>query len=148
MRRAELLERLRELEAAGLLRRRRRVEGPQGPQLQVDGAACLAFCSNDCLGLAAHPALAAAARRALEQFGGGAAASAHLCGHTQVHEELEERLARFVGLPRAVHSSTGYLATRGVVPSLAQAGDVIFPDHLTHATLIAAARLSRAEVVI
>jgi 8-amino-7-oxononanoate synthase len=148
MRRAELLERLRELEAAGLLRRRRRVEGPQGPQLQVDGAACLAFCSNDYLGLAAHPALAAAARRALEQYGVGAAASAHLCGHTQVHEELEERIARFVGLPRAVHFSTGYMANLGVVPSLAGAGDAVFSDHLNHASLIDAARLSRAEVVI
>lgn len=148
MRRAELPQRLRELEVDGLLRRRRRVQGPQGPHLQVDGAPCLAFCSNDYLGLAAHPALAAAARRALEQFGVGAGASPHLCGHTQMHEELEERLARFVGLPQALHFSTGYMANLGVLPALAGAGDAVFSDHLNHASLIDAARLSRAEVVI
>ena len=72
MRLAELSQRLAELEREGLLRRRRRVEGPQGPLLRVDGATCLAFCSNDYLGLANHPALVDAARRALDQFGVGA----------------------------------------------------------------------------
>jgi len=148
MRRSELSQRLSELERAGLMRRRRRVDGPQGPQLRVDGATCLAFCSNDYLGLANHPALADAVRRALDQFGVGAAASAHICGHTRVHEELEERLARFVGLPRALHFSTGYMANLGVLPSLAGPGDIIFSDRLNHASLIDAARLSRAEVAV
>jgi 8-amino-7-oxononanoate synthase len=148
MRRAELSDRLRELERSGLMRRRRRVEGAQGPLLRVDGETCLAFCSNDYLGLANHPALAEAARRALEEFGVGAGASAHICGHTRVHEELEERLARFVGLPRALHFSTGYMANLGVLPSLVGPGDAIFSDRLNHASLIDAARLSRAEVVV
>ncbi len=148
MRRSDLSSRLRELEHAGLIRRRRRVEGPQGPHLQVDGATYLAFCSNDYLGLASHPALAEAVRRALGQFGVGAAASGHICGHTCVHEALEERLARFVRLPRALHFSTGYMANLGVLPSLAGPGDVIFSDRLNHASLIDAARLSRADVVV
>jgi 8-amino-7-oxononanoate synthase len=148
MRRSELSSRLRELEHTGLTRRRRLVEGPQGPHLRVEGATYLAFCSNDYLGLANHPALAQAARRALEEYGVGAGASAHLCGHTRVHEQLEERLARFVRLPRALHFSTGYMANLGVLPSLAGAGDVIFSDRLNHASLIDAARLSRADVVV
>src|ERR1700741_5086851 len=148
MRLAELSQRLAELEREGLLRRRRRVEGPQGPLLRVDGATCLAFCSNDYLGLANHPALVDAARRALDQFGVGAGASAHICGHTRVHEELEERLARFVGLPRALHFSTGYMANLGVLPSLAGPGDVIFSARLNHPSLIDGARLSRADVIV
>lgn len=148
MRRSDLSSRLRELEHAGLIRRRRRVEGPQGPHLRVDGTTYLAFCSNDYLGLASHPALAEAVRRALDQFGVGAGASAHICGHTSLHEALEERLARFVGCSRALHFSTGYMANLGVLPSLAGPGDVIFSDRLNHASLIDAARLSRADVII
>ena len=148
MRRSELSSRLRELEHTGLTRQRRLVEGPQGPHLRVEGATYLAFCSNDYLGLANHPALAQAACRALDEYGVGAGASAHLCGHTRVHKELEERLARFVRLPRALHFSTGYMANLGVLPSLAGAGDVIFSDRLNHASLIDAARLSRADVVV
>ena len=148
MRRGELSDRLRELERDGLIRRRRRVEGPHGPHLRVDGASYLAFCSNDYLGLASHPALAQAARRALDDYGVGAGASAHVCGHTRVQEALEQRLARFVGLPRALHFSTGYMANLGVLPALVGAGDAIFSDQLNHASLIDAARLSRADVVI
>jgi 8-amino-7-oxononanoate synthase len=148
MRRSELSSRLHELEHTGLIRRRRQIEGPQGPHLRVDGATYLAFCSNDYLGLAAHPALADAVRRTLEQFGVGAGASSHLCGHTSLHEELEQRLARFVGLPRALHFSTGYMANLGVLPSLAGPGDVIFSDRLNHASLIDGARLSRADVIV
>jgi 8-amino-7-oxononanoate synthase len=148
MRRSELSTRLRDLEHTGLLRRRRRVEGPQGPHLRVDGGTYLAFCSNDYLGLASHPALAEAVRRALDQFGVGAGASGHICGHTSVHEALEERLARFVGLPSALHFSTGYMANLGVLPSLAGPGDIIFSDRLNHASLIDASRLSRADVII
>ena len=148
MRRSELSSRLRELEHTGLIRRRRCVEGPQGPHLRVDGATYLAFCSNDYLGLASHPALVQAARRALDEFGVGAGASPHICGHTRIHEALEQRLAGFVGLPRALHFSTGYMANLGVLPSLAGTGDVIFSDQLNHASLIDAARLSRADVVV
>jgi 8-amino-7-oxononanoate synthase len=148
VRRTELSSRLGHLQQAGLIRRRRRIGGPQGPHLSVDGAQVLAFCSNDYLGLANHPALADAARRALDEFGVGAGASAHICGHMAVHEALEQRLAQFVGLPRALHFSTGYMANLGVLPALAGAGDVIFSDRLNHASLIDAARLSHADVVI
>jgi 8-amino-7-oxononanoate synthase len=148
MRPSEITSRLQELEQGGLIRRRHRVDGPQGPHLRVNGEPCLAFCSNDYLGLANHPALAEAVRRALGEFGVGAGASGHVCGHTSVHEALEERLARFVGLPRALHFSTGYMANLGVVPSLAGPGDAIYSDRLNHASLIDAARLSRADVMV
>jgi 8-amino-7-oxononanoate synthase len=148
MRPSELAHRLRDLESAGLLRRRRAVEGPLGARVRVGGAELLAFCSNDYLGLAGHPAVAEAVRLSLDHYGVGAGASALICGHTGLHEELETRLARFVGLPRALHFSTGYMANLGVIPALAGAGDTVFSDQLNHASLIDAARLSRADIRI
>jgi len=148
MRPAELESRLRELGDAGLARRRALVQGPVGATLRVSGSDWLSFCSNDYLGLAEHPAIADAARRALDRYGVGAGASGLVCGHTEVHEELEHRLAAFVGLPRALHFSTGYMANLGVVPSLVGPGDAIFSDRLNHASLIDAARLSRADVMV
>jgi 8-amino-7-oxononanoate synthase len=142
----DLASRLDELEARGLARRRRVVAGPQGPYLEVDGRRQLAFCSNDYLGLASHPALIEAAKRGVEAYGVGASASALICGHMAAHHELEARLAAFVRLPRALYFSTGYMANLGVVPALAGRGDAVFSDELNHASLIDAARLSRAEI--
>ncbi len=139
---------LRELEERGLLRSRRIVEGPQGARLLADGREFLAFCSNDYLGLASHPALIEAAKRGAELYGVGAGASALISGHTRPCADLEARLAAFVRLPRALHFSTGYMASLGVLPALARAGDAIFSDQLNHACLIDGARLSRAEVCV
>lgn len=137
---------LDDLSQRGLLRQRRVVENAHGPFLQVDGREYLAFCSNDYLALAHHPALVEAARRGARLHGIGAGASALICGHTRAHEALEARLARFVRMPRALYFSTGYMANLGLLPALAGRGDTIFSDELNHACLIDGARLSRAEV--
>jgi len=142
----DLSPRLAELARAGLLRRRRVVESAEGPFMTIDGRRYLAFCSNDYLGLAHHPALAEAARRGAERWGLGAGASALVSGHTRAHEELETRLARFVRLPRALHFPAGYMANLGILAALAGRGDTVFSDELNHACLIDGARLSRAEV--
>jgi len=142
----DLSPRLDELARAGLARRRRVVESADGPYLTVEGRRYLAFCSNDYLGLARHPALVEAACRAAERYGVGAGASALISGHTEVHEALEERLARFVRLPRALHFGAGYLANLGLVAALAGRGGTVFSDELNHACLIDGARLSRADV--
>jgi 8-amino-7-oxononanoate synthase len=132
----------------GLLRQRRTVEGPQGPWLEVDGRRLLAFCSNDYLGLASHPEIAAAAQSAITRYGVGSGASALISGHSRLHDELEARLAQFVKQPRALHFSTGYMANLGVVPALAGRDGAVFSDALNHACLVDAARLSRARVQV
>jgi 8-amino-7-oxononanoate synthase len=142
---ASIRRQLDQLGKQGLLRKRRTVEGPQGPYLRVEGKPYLAFCSNDYLGLANHPALVAAARQGLDVYGVGAGASALISGHSEEHEALEVALADFVGLPRALYFSTGYMANLGVIPALVGPGDTVFCDRLNHACLIDAARLSRAE---
>jgi 8-amino-7-oxononanoate synthase len=145
---SRLRQRLEQLERGDLRRKRRVVDGPRGARLNVDGRPVLSFCSNDYLGLASHPDLAAAAGRALLDTGVGAGASALLSGHAAEHEALERRLAEFVGLPRALYFSTGYMANLGIVAAMAGRGDTVFSDELNHASLVDAARLSRAEVEV
>ena len=130
----------------GLLRVRRIVDGKQGPDLHADGEEILSFCSNDYLGLASHPALIAALQQAAAEAGVGGGASHLITGHHRLHHELEEALAAFVGLPRALFFSTGYMANLGIVSALVGRGDAIFADRLNHASLNDAAVLSRADL--
>jgi 8-amino-7-oxononanoate synthase len=142
-----LADQLAELERRGLRRRRLVREGPQGPRIVVDGRELLAFCSNDYLGLASHPRIVEAAIEAASRYGVGEGASHLLSGHSAVHERLEERLAEFMQMPRALLFSTGYQANIGAVTALAGPEDAIFSDALNHASLIDGVRLSRARVV-
>jgi len=142
-----LADRLAELERQGLRRRRLVRQGPQGPRIVVDGRELLAFCSNDYLGLASHPRIVDAAIQAASRYGVGEGASHLLSGHSAVHERLEERLAEFMQMPRALLFSTGYQANIGAVTALAGPEDAIFSDVLNHASLIDGVRLSRARVV-
>ena len=143
----DLHEQLSALEQRGLRRRRQIVEEAHGPEVVVDGRELLAFCSNDYLGLAQHPALIAAVQQAALRYGVGSGASALISGHAALHEQLEERLAAFVGMPRALHFATGYMANLALLQTLARHGDAIFHDALNHASLIDGLRLSRAEAI-
>ena len=104
--------------AQGLTRRHRIVSGRQQPRLSADGVPLLSFCSNDYLGLASHPALAAALQHSSAEVGVGSGASHLITGHHGLHHELEQALAEFVQLPRALLFSTGYMANLGVVTAL------------------------------
>jgi 8-amino-7-oxononanoate synthase len=137
---------LAEIESRGLRRSRRVLESPQGARVTVDGREYVAFCSNDYLGLAAHPELIEAARQGAARYGVGAGASHLILGHSSVHHALEERLAAFAGLPRALLFSSGYLANIGVVTALTGREDAVFADRLNHASLNDAALLSRAAL--
>jgi 8-amino-7-oxononanoate synthase len=138
---------LSELAALDQRRRRLVLDSPQSARIEVDGRPYLAFCSNDYLGLAADPRLADVAAEAARRYGVGSGASALVTGHHGPHARLEEALAGFVGLPAALHFSTGYMANLAVVTALTGANDVIFSDALNHASLIDGMRLSRARVV-
>ncbi|BEU95768.1 8-amino-7-oxononanoate synthase [Acidovorax sp. DW039] len=142
----ELQDRLADLKDQHLLRVRRTVAPAGGPLLQVDGQPMLAFCSNDYLGLATHPALAAAASEAAHAYGLGSGGSPLVSGHSTANALLEHDLARFVGLPRALYFYAGYATNVGIVPALVGAGDALFSDALNHACLIDGARLSRATI--
>jgi 8-amino-7-oxononanoate synthase len=137
---------LDEREAAGLLRHRRLLESAQGAHIRVDGGELLSFCSNDYLGLANHPALIEAVRQAADEVGVGSGASHLITGHHRLHHELEDALAKFVNMPRALLFSTGYMANLGIVSALVGRGDEVFADRLNHASLNDAVVLSRATL--
>ncbi|MGH8361795.1 MAG: 8-amino-7-oxononanoate synthase [Gammaproteobacteria bacterium] len=142
-----LREELESLTARSLYRRRRVVEGPQGAEIAVNGRRLLNFSSNDYLGLAAHPAVAEAARRALDEYGTGSGAAHLVTGHARAHHALEEELAEFVQRPRALLFSSGYLANLGVAGALVKRGDLVVEDRLNHASLLDAGLLSGARFV-
>ncbi len=141
---------LRKRSDEGLARTRRAVASAQGRTLWVDGRELLAFASNDYLGLAAHPAIAAAAREALARWGVGAGASHLVCGHTEAHEAMERELAAFVAPcagARAASFSSGYLANLAILSALGDRDTAIFADRLNHACLNDGALLARAALV-
>ncbi|HEU4850709.1 MAG TPA: 8-amino-7-oxononanoate synthase [Telluria sp.] len=150
---AALDSQLRDLDARSLTRKRRTVETPCAPHMTVDGRAITAFCSNDYLGLAAHPAVVEALREGASLYGAGSGASHLISGHSRAHEVLEERLAEFVSpnleAARALYFCTGYMANLAVLTALGSSADAqIFSESLNHASLIDGARLARAGVSV
>ncbi len=137
---------LQQRETDGLYRRRRVVDGAQGPELVVDDKPLLAFCSNDYLGLAADPRLQEAVTSSLRQYGVGSGAAHLISGHSRAHHQLEEELAEFTGRDRALLFSTGYMANTGVLSALLGRSDTVYEDRLNHASLIDGGILSRARM--
>lgn len=138
--------RLADLDVRALRRQRRTVLPEADGRMTVDGQSLLAFCNNDYLGLAQHPALKAAVHAAVDAYGVGAGASPMLSGHSVANAALELELAAAVQLPRALYFYAGYATNASIVPALVGAGDAVFSDALNHACLIDGARLSRAEL--
>lgn len=141
------------LDVKSLRRRRRHAESPSAPRVKVDGRDMLAFCSNDYLGLAAHPKIVAAMQEGADLYGVGSGASHLISGHSRAHALLEERLAEFVSPhlqnARALYFCTGYMANLAVLAGLAAISGKeteLFSESLNHASLIDGAKLSRAKL--
>jgi 8-amino-7-oxononanoate synthase len=149
---AALKKQLDGLKQQQLWRRRWNTDTPCAPQIQVEGRDLIAFCSNDYLGLAADPLLIEALREGASMYGAGSGASHLISGHSRAHEKLETTLADFFSphiiLGRALYLSSGYMANLAVITALADAQTEIFSEALNHASLIDAARLSRAKITI
>ncbi|WP_062264930.1 8-amino-7-oxononanoate synthase [Endozoicomonas arenosclerae] len=136
---------LSERQEQGLYRNRMVLGSSQDASVIVNGKPCLAFCSNDYLGLANHPDVVQAFQKAADEYGVGSGASNLILGHSRPQHQLEEELADFLGRPRVLLFSTGYMANLGVMSALLQQGDAIFQDRLNHASLLDAGRLSGAR---
>lgn len=143
------------LNSKSLRRHRRTADTPCAPRVTVDGQSLLAFCSNDYLGLAAHPKVIAGLREGAEKYGVGSGASHLISGHSRAHVILEERLAEFMSpyldTPRALYFCTGYMANLAMLSGLAAISGretMIFSESLNHASLIDGAKLSRAQVQV
>jgi 8-amino-7-oxononanoate synthase len=112
----------------------------------VDGREAILFASSDYLGLASHPRLKDAARRAIDRYGCSASAARLISGNHSLYAQLEEGLAFFKQTEAALVFSTGYQANLGVISALTDSQDVVFSDELNHASIIDGCRLSRAQV--
>jgi 8-amino-7-oxononanoate synthase len=143
---------LQQLDKQSLRRRRRIVDTPCAPRVEVDGRSMLAFCSNDYLGLASHPQLVEALREGAARYGVGSGASHLISGHTRAHALLEERLAEFMSphleSPDALYFCTGYMANLAMLTALGGREADIFSESLNHASLIDGTRLARGAVQV
>jgi 8-amino-7-oxononanoate synthase len=136
------------IRASGLERRVLDLAGAPGPTVVLDGREMLLLGSNNYLDLAAHPLVVEGAMAAARGFGAGSGASRLVSGATQLHADLEARLAGFVGAEAVLLFSSGYLANVSTIQALVGEGDVVFSDALNHASIIDGCRLSHARVEV
>jgi glycine C-acetyltransferase len=125
---------LQNLKDAGLYNRIRTLSSPQGAWLIVDGQRALNFCSNNYLGLANHPRLVEAAKRAIDRYGVGPAAVRTIAGTMDLHVQLEQRFAQFKGVESAITFQSGFSANLATIPALVGKDDLIISDELNHAS--------------
>lgn len=144
---AWITEDIANLKQQGLFINLRTIGSAVGPWMTVDGKRVLNMCTNDYLGLANHAALRQAAQAATAQWGVGPAAVRSIAGTTELHVQLEKRLAQFKGVEDALYVQSGFCANQAVIAPLVGKEDVIFSDRLNHASIIDGCRLSSAKIV-
>ena len=129
-----------------LFRRRHTLTSRQGPTVKINNRELINFCSNDYLGLANHPEVVLAFKVGADEFGVGSSASSLVCGRCDLHRQLEDKLAEKTGREAALLFPSGYMANLAVATTFAGRTDGVFIDRLAHASLLDAARLSKASL--
>jgi len=142
-----LQEELQALGDAGLYNNIRTISSPQGAWLKIEGRRVLNFCSNNYLGLANHPRLVEAAKKAIDQYGIGPGAVRIISGTNDLHIELERRIAKFKAVETALSLQSGFQANAATIPTLVGKEDVIFSDRFNHASIIDGCRLSGGKII-
>ncbi len=123
------------------------LSGQVGPVMEIDGHSVIMLGSNNYLGLTNNPYVMSRSAEAIQKYGTGCTGSRFLNGTLDLHIELEDRMARFLGRERVLTFSTGFQTNLGVISSLAQKDDLIFVDRNVHASIIDGTRMSFARVV-
>ena len=131
-----------EVKARGVYPYFREISSDQDTVVKMNGQDVLMFGSNSYLGLTNHPKLKEASKAAIDKYGLGCAGSRFLNGSLDIHTELEEKLAKFVGKEEAIVFSSGYKANLGAISSILTRHDYVILDDLNHACIIDGARLS------
>ncbi len=142
---SHLGELLAGIESDGLMKRERPIAGPQGRHVTVAGRDMLNLCANNYLGLADDPRLEAAAKEAMESRGYGMASVRFICGTQDLHRELEQALAGFLGMENAILYAACFDANGGLFEPLLGEEDAIVSDALNHASIIDGIRLCKAK---
>src|SRR5271170_100079 len=142
----QLTRQLTELRAQGLYKNERVITTPQSAHVRVGaGAPVLNLCANNYLGLASHPAILAAAREGLDQWGYGMASVRFICGTQRPHRDLEQKLSEFLGTEDTILYSSCFDANGGLFETLLGEPDAVISDELNHASIIDGIRLCKAE---
>jgi glycine C-acetyltransferase len=136
---------LDDLQAKGLYKRERQIQGPQGAAIQVGGCEVINFCANNYLGLANYPAILEAAQDALRRYGYGMASVRFICGTQDLHKELETAIARFFSKDDAILYSSCWDANGGLFETILGDEDAVLSDELNHASIIDGIRLCKAR---
>jgi len=135
---------LQGIEEAGLYKRERIIESPQGAEITVNGKKVLNFCANNYLGLSSHPKVIAAAHKTIDERGYGMSSVRFICGTQDIHKELEEKLSKFLGAEDTILYVACFDANGGVFEPLLNEEDAIISDELNHASIIDGVRLCKA----
>src|SRR5436190_1807978 len=139
-------QQLTDIRGAGTYKRERVIMTPQGTTIRVsDGQPVLNLCANNYLGLAQHPAVAAAAKEAIDRWGYGCASVRFICGTQGVHKQLEQKLSEFLGTEATILYGSCFDANGGLFETLLGAEDAIISDELNHASIIDGVRLCKAQ---
>jgi len=138
---------LNQLKQQGFFINIRVIGSAQDAWINVDGKKVLNMCANNYLGFANHPDLKQAAQKAIDEYGVGPAAVRSIAGTMSLHEELEEKLAKFKNVEAAISFQSGFNCNVATIPTLMGPEDVIFSDELNHASIIDACRLTKAKTV-
>jgi glycine C-acetyltransferase len=133
------------IEADGLLKRERQIASPQSGRVSVGGRPMVNLCANNYLGLADHPEIVAAARSGLDRYGFGMASVRFICGTLDLHRELEQAVANYLGKDDAILFAACFDANGGLFETLLTDEDAIISDALNHASIIDGVRLSKAK---
>jgi glycine C-acetyltransferase len=136
---------LDEIKAAGLFKSERIISSPQGAEMQVNGRKVLNFCANNYLGLSSHPKVIAAAHQAIDSRGYGMSSVRFICGTQDIHKELEQKIATFLGTEDTILYAAAFDANGGVFEPLFDEQDAIISDELNHASIIDGVRLCKAQ---
>ena len=136
---------LEEIRTAGLFKTERVISSPQAAEIVVNGRKVLNFCANNYLGLSNHPQVTAAAHKILEERGYGLSSVRFICGTQDIHKELEEKIAEFLGMEDTILYVAAFDANGGVFEPLFSESDAIISDELNHASIIDGVRLCKAR---
>ena len=136
---------LEEIKASGLFKSERIISSAQGAEILVNGKKVLNFCANNYLGLSSHPKVVAAAKQAIDYRGYGMSSVRFICGTQDIHKELEQKIAAFLGTEDTILYAAAFDANGGVFEPLFGEQDAIISDELNHASIIDGVRLCKAQ---
>lgn len=142
---SRLQKELADIKSSGLYKSEHIIESAQGAEIQVGGKTVINFCANNYLGLSSHPKVLEAAKKTIDKRGYGLSSVRFICGTQDIHRELEQKIAKFLGTEDTILYAACFDANGGVFEPLLNEQDALISDELNHASIIDGVRLCKAQ---